>query len=75
MNPTDAKVDAIVVDAPEGQLGPLRRINYVRESKAKGWGMDFDLVGLRDEKGEYAGVRYIEEIRLPTSDERKEWRG
>lgn len=74
MNSSDATVDAIVVDEPEGP-GPLRRINYVRVSKAAEaeWGVNFDLVELRDEKNEYAGVRYLDEIRLATEEERKEW--
>ncbi len=74
MNSADAKVDAIVVDGPEGP-GPLRRINYVRVSKAieVEWGVNFDLVELRDEKNEYAGVRYLDEIRPATEDERREW--
>jgi len=71
MTRDEAKVDAIVVDSGEGLSGPVRRINYRKHSSA---GPMFDLVELRDQRNQFAGYRYLNEIRLATPQERATWK-
>ena len=69
----EAVVGAIVVEVGlDGTTAtsPARRIGFVHESHTAPM---LDVMELRDEHNQYAGIRYPDEVRLATDAERAVW--